>query len=89
MKVTHFLTSLAALILVLSSGNGLNFYTAEVAPPNAPYTQILSGNDVFSIVYSTFNNTGLMLLGGALLISTGISTLFWRFLRLLITFTLH
>ena len=48
------------------SSHGLNLYTASVDQPDAQYSQLLSGNDVFEAVYSTFNSTGLLLLGGAL-----------------------
>jgi len=51
--------------------NGLNFFTATVDPPDSQYSQLLSGNDVFENVYSTFNSTGLILLGSALLLSSG------------------
>ena len=51
--------------------NGLNFFTATVDPPDSQYSQLLSGNDVFETVYSTFNSTGLLLLGSALLLSSG------------------
>ena len=57
--------------LSLNLVDGLNFFTASVDPPDSPYSQLLSGNDVFETVYSTFNNTGLILLGGALLLSSG------------------
>jgi hypothetical protein len=66
------------LVCFVSVSSGLNFFTAEVTTPDAPYTQVLSGNDVFEIVYSTFNNTGLFALGSALLLTTGIKNQYMR-----------
>ena len=65
---------LKTLILLLAFStlvNGLNFFTATVDQPDAPYSQILSGNDVFEQLYGTFNSTGLVLLGGAIVLSAG------------------
>ena len=59
------------LILAFSLVNGLNFFTATVDQPDAPYSQLLSGNDVFEQLYGTFNSTGLVLLGGAIVLSAG------------------
>ena len=59
------------LLLAFSLVNGLNFFTATVDQPDAPYSQILSGNDVFEQLYGTFNSTGLVLLGGAIVLSAG------------------
>ncbi len=70
MKTQHIYGAVLALVLV-SCGDGLNFFTASVDPPNSPYSQLLSGNDVFETIYGTFNSTGLVLLGGALLLSSG------------------
>ena len=56
---------------ILTKVHGLNFFTAPVEPPDSQYSQLLSGNDVFETVYSTFNRTGLILLGSALLLSSG------------------
>ena len=63
------------LILAFSLVNGLNFFTATVDQPDAPYSQLLSGNDVFEQLYGTFNSTGLVLLGGAIVLSAGKSAL--------------
>ena len=65
---------LKTLILLLAFStlvNGLNFFTATVDQPDAPYSQLLSGNDVFEQLYGTFNSTGLVLLGGAIVLSAG------------------
>ena len=72
-KFTHWivLTTFGTLALLTSSSSGLNFFTAAVEPPDSTYSQLLSGNDVFETVYSTFNSTGLILLGSALLLSSG------------------
>ena len=75
MKTSRWALS-SVLLLYFSVGfysgaAGLNFFTAEVNPPDTPYTQVLSGNDVFEVVYNTFNNTGLVAIGGALLLATG------------------
>ena len=59
------------LLLAFSLVNGLNFFTATVDPPDSPYSQILSGNDVFESLYGTFNSTGLVLLGSAIVLSAG------------------
>ena len=59
------------LLLAFSLVNGLNFFTATVDQPDAPYSQLLSGNDVFEQLYGTFNSTGLVLLGGAIVLSAG------------------
>lgn len=60
---------------ILTKVHGLNFFTAPVEPPDSQYSQLLSGNDVFETVYSTFNRTGLILLGSALLLSSGLFAL--------------
>ena len=59
------------LLLAFTLVNGLNFFTASVDPPEAPYSQLLSGNDVFETLYGTFNSTGLVLLGSAIVLSAG------------------
>ena len=56
---------------IFAKVSGLNFFTAQVEAPDTQYSQLLSGNDVFETVYSTFNRTGLILLGSALLLSSG------------------
>ena len=75
-KSCFCLTFLAFVSLV----NGLNFFTATVDTSNtqqAPYSQLLSGNDVFETLYSTFNSTGIMLLGASLLLSSGNHFIDW------------
>ena len=63
------------IILVLfNMSEALNFYTGEESPSTSSdviFNQLLSGNDLFETVYGTFNNTGLLLLGGALLLGSG------------------
>ena len=74
MKVIRWVLSTILLIYFFISQNGIdcvNFYTAEVNPPDAVYSQLLSGNDVFETVYSTFNSSGLLAVGGILLLATG------------------
>ena len=66
MKCTYFI-----LLLAFTLVNGLNFFTATVDPPDSPYSQVLSGNDVFETLYGTFNSTGLVLLGSAIVLSAG------------------
>ena len=51
----------------------LNFYTGTVTTntSNVIFDTLLSGNDLFENLYGTFNNTGLLLFGGALLLGSG------------------
>ena len=55
------------------SGTGatLSIYSASVYPPDSPYTYLLSGNTLFETVYSTFNTSGILAIGGILLAAGG------------------
>ena len=49
----------------------LSIYSASVNPPDAPYSQLLSGNTLFDTVYATFNTSGVLAIGGILLAAGG------------------
>jgi hypothetical protein len=49
----------------------LSIYSASVYPPNSPYTYLLTGNTLFETVYSTFNTSGIVAIGGILLAAGG------------------
>jgi hypothetical protein len=49
----------------------LSIYSASVYPPDSPYTYLLSGNTLFETVYSTFNSSGILAIGGILLAAGG------------------
>jgi len=49
----------------------LSIYSASVNPPDSPYTYLLTGNTLFDTVYSTFNTTGVLAIGGVLLAAGG------------------
>ena len=63
---------------LLGIGATLSIYSASVYPPDSPYTYLLSGNTLFETVYSTFNSSGILAIGGILLAAGGklISILF-------------
>jgi hypothetical protein len=42
-----------------------------VNPPDSPYTYLLTGNTLFDTVYSTFNTTGVLAIGGVLFAAGG------------------
>ena len=47
------------------------------------FDTLLSGNDLFENLYGTFNNTGLLLFGGALLLGSGKLETKWRWFHFL------
>jgi hypothetical protein len=49
----------------------LSIYSASVYPPDSPYTYLLSWNTLFDTVYSTFNTSGVVAIGGVLLAAGG------------------
>ncbi len=65
---------LVLLILIYNSGPTtatVSIYSASVNPPDSPYSYLLSGNTIFDTVYSTFNSTGVLAIGGILFAAGG------------------
>ena len=70
---THILYVPLICITFTNWSEALNFYTGTVTTntSNVIFDTLLSGNDLFENLYGTFNNTGLLLFGGALLLGSG------------------
>ena len=58
-------------LIVVENEATLSIYSASVYPPDSPYTYLLSWNTLFDTVYSTFNTSGVVAIGGVLLAAGG------------------
>ena len=62
---------LIVCLIVVENEATLSIYSASVYPPDSPYTYLLSWNTLFDTVYSTFNTSGVVAIGGVLLAAGG------------------
>ena len=82
---THILYVPLICITFTNWSEALNFYTGTVTTntSNVIFDTLLSGNDLFENLYGTFNNTGLLLFGGALLLGSGKLETEWEWFHFL------